>query len=167
MPSPVTVARMTPTAPALTNVPMVCLLTQHLCRVEDGVVEVVLRDHFNQGRDKLGLVHADCFRPLAQPGHCNSAELQCGRHGKGKAPLLLWRLSGLGAGTSGTIGTTLTSLGTRRLMPACEQRTLSVPAVQPSRAAMASVFRPCWTSTGMPAITSLVRIERRPPVFFQ
>ena len=29
---------------------------------------------------------------------------------------------------SGTIGTTLTSLGTRRLMPACEQRTLSVPA---------------------------------------
>src|SRR6185295_13892228 len=68
---------------------------------------------------------------------------------------------GLAEGTSGTKGTTLTSLGARRLIWACEQRTLSVPTVQPIRAAMASAFKPCWTSTGMPAITSLVRIKRR------
>jgi hypothetical protein len=45
------------------------------CGVEDGVVEVVLRDHLKQLRDKLGFGHAGCFRPLAQPGHRNSAEL--------------------------------------------------------------------------------------------
>ena len=57
------------------------------CRIEDGIKEIVLRDHLKELRDKLGFVHADGFRPLAQPGHGNSAELQCGRHGKGKAPL--------------------------------------------------------------------------------
>jgi len=45
------------------------------CGVEDGVVEIVLRDHLKKLRDKLGFGHAGCFRPLAQPGHRNSAEL--------------------------------------------------------------------------------------------
>ena len=115
MPKPARAAKTTPKTPAFTNVQMLCLLTQHLCRIEDGIEEVVLRDHLKQVRDKLGFGHAGCFRPLAQPGHRNSAELQCGRHGKGKAPALIvaaWAASG----TSGTSGTTLTSLGTRRLI---------------------------------------------------
>ena len=57
------------------------------CRVEYGIEEVVLRDHLNQIRDKRVFGHAGCVRPLAQPGHRNLAELQCGRYGKGKAPL--------------------------------------------------------------------------------
>jgi hypothetical protein len=35
--------------------------------IEDGIVEVVLRDHFKQARDKFGLADADGFRTLAQP----------------------------------------------------------------------------------------------------
>ena len=74
------------TAP-FTNVPMFVHSRSTFCRVEYGIEEVVLRDHLNQIRDKRVFGHAGCVRPLAQPGHRNLAELQCGRYGKGKAPL--------------------------------------------------------------------------------
>ena len=124
-----------------------------------------MRDHFQQIAGKLGFVHADGFRPLRSRDIATRLRGSVVGKAKAKHRFGCGGLAG-DAGTSDTSGTTLASLGTRRLIPACEQRTLSVPAEQPSRAAMASAFKPCWTSTGMPAITSLVRIERR-RCFFQ
>ena len=127
-----------------------------------------MRNHLKQVTGKLGFVHADGFRPLAQPGHGNSAELQCGRHRQRQSTALACGgFGGCGASASGTSGTTLTCLG-------YAQADLSLRAAHLECADCCSQVGLRWLrhsslagpAPGCQPLRSLVRIECRLLFFF-